>query len=80
MPPPPLIGRGSLGVPAPIVVNEVTASGFEMLHLHRDWPGRGPLGSYCAVFLKPTTEALVPLPESALLAKLSPAPISLLPR
>jgi ubiquinone/menaquinone biosynthesis C-methylase UbiE len=50
MPPPPFIGRGSLGVPAQIVVHEVTASGFEMLQLHRDWPGRGPLESYCALF------------------------------
>jgi SAM-dependent methyltransferase len=50
IPPPFFIGRGSLGVPAQSVVDEVTASGFEMLQLHRDWPGRGPLESYCAVF------------------------------
>jgi SAM-dependent methyltransferase len=52
-PPPFFIGRGSLGVPAQSVVDEVTASGFEMLQLRRDWPGRGPLESYCALFRKP---------------------------
>lgn len=53
IPPPFFIGRGSLGVPAQSVVDEVTASGFELLQLHRDWPGRGPLESYCALFRKP---------------------------
>jgi len=52
-PPPPLLGRGELGVPAQAVIGEVTASGFELLRLIDDWPGRGPLGSYCAVFRKP---------------------------
>ena len=52
-PPPFFIGRGSLGVPAQSVVDEVMASGFEMLQLRRDWPGRGPLESYCALFRKP---------------------------
>lgn len=53
MPPPFFIGRGGLGVPAQSVVDEVTASGFEMLQLYSDWPGRGPLASYCALFRKP---------------------------
>lgn len=52
-PPPFFIGRGSLGVAAQSVVDEVTASGFEMLQLRRDWPGRGPLETYCALFRKP---------------------------
>ncbi len=52
-PPPSFLGRGSLGVPAESVIDEVTASGFERLQLHNDWPGRGPLGSYCAIFSKP---------------------------
>ena len=52
-PPPPLLGRGELGVPAQAVIGEVMASGFELLRLIDDWPGRGPLGSYCAVFRKP---------------------------
>jgi SAM-dependent methyltransferase len=52
-PPPFFIGRGSLGVPAQSVVDEVTASGFEMLQLRTDWPGRGPLETYCALFRKP---------------------------
>jgi ubiquinone/menaquinone biosynthesis C-methylase UbiE len=52
--PPPLSWmRGSLGVPAKTVVHEVKASGFESVQLISDWPGRGPLGSYCAVFRKP---------------------------
>jgi ubiquinone/menaquinone biosynthesis C-methylase UbiE len=53
MPPPVFMGRSSLGVPVQNVVNEVTASGFEMVQLHRDWPGRGPLESYCVLFRKP---------------------------
>lgn len=52
-PPPFFWSRGSLGVPAKAVIDEVSASGFEPLRLLDDWPGRGPLGSYCAVFRKP---------------------------
>jgi ubiquinone/menaquinone biosynthesis C-methylase UbiE len=52
-PPPPILGRGELGVPPKEVIGEVTASGFELLRLIDDWPGRGPLGSYCALFRKP---------------------------
>lgn len=53
--PPPffLPERSSFGVASQLVVNEVTASGFQLLRLHTDWPGRGPLGSYGAVFRKP---------------------------
>ena len=53
MPPPFFSGRGSMGVPSKSVVDEVTASGFEMLQLRRDWPGRGPLETYCALFRRP---------------------------
>jgi ubiquinone/menaquinone biosynthesis C-methylase UbiE len=52
-PPPFFWGRGALGVPAQAVLAEVAASGFEPLGLIEDWPGRGPLGSYCALFRKP---------------------------
>ena len=52
-PPPFFWGRGSLGVSSQAVVSEVAASGFEPLRLIDDWPGRGPLQSYCAVFRKP---------------------------
>jgi ubiquinone/menaquinone biosynthesis C-methylase UbiE len=51
--PPLFLGRGSFGVPPRAVVSEVTSSGFELLRLIDDWPGRGPLGSYCALFRKP---------------------------
>ena len=53
--PPPffLPDRSSLGIAPQIVINEVTASGFEMLQLRTDWPGRGPFESYCALFRKP---------------------------
>lgn len=44
--------RNGHGVTAKIVVGEVTASGFEFVQLFDDWPGRGPLGSYSAVFRK----------------------------
>jgi ubiquinone/menaquinone biosynthesis C-methylase UbiE len=52
--PPPFffLDRSSLGIAPQIVIEEVTASGFEMLQLHTDWPGRGPLESYCALFRK----------------------------
>jgi ubiquinone/menaquinone biosynthesis C-methylase UbiE len=53
MPPPFSWMRGSLGVPAEAVVDEVRQSGLELRQLIKDWPGRGPLGSYCAVFRKP---------------------------
>lgn len=52
-PPPFFWSRGSLGVPAKAVIDEVSGSGFEPLRLIDDWPGRGPLKSYCAVFRKP---------------------------
>jgi ubiquinone/menaquinone biosynthesis C-methylase UbiE len=55
LPPPFSWMRGSLGVPAEVVVNEIRRSGFELRQLIHDWPGRGPLASYCAVFRKPLT-------------------------
>ena len=51
-PPPFFFGRGEFGVPASAVVREVTSGGFELLRRIDDWPGRGPLGSYCLVFRK----------------------------
>ena len=57
IPPPFFAGRGNLGVPSQSVTAEVTASGFELLQLRRDWPGRGPLESYCALFRKPAQKA-----------------------
>ena len=52
--PPPFffLQRSSLGIAPQIVIDEVTASGFQMVQLRTDWPGRGPLGSYCALFRK----------------------------
>jgi SAM-dependent methyltransferase len=44
--------RSSLGIAPRIVINELTASGFEELQLYTDWPGRGPFASYCALFRK----------------------------
>jgi hypothetical protein len=52
-PPPFFLSRGQFGVPAKIVISEVMSSGFELLRLIDDWPGLGPLASYCAVFRKP---------------------------
>lgn len=45
--------RRGHGVAAQLVVQEVSASGFELVQVIDDWPGRGPLASYCAVFRKP---------------------------
>jgi len=52
-PPPFFLGRGEFGVPAKVVIGEVTRSGFELSRLIDDWPGRGPLGSYCVLFRTP---------------------------
>ena len=52
-PPPFFLSRGDFGVPANIVIAEVTSRGFQLLRLIDDWSGRGPLESYCAVFRKP---------------------------
>ena len=52
-PPPFFLSRGHLGVPAESVVGEVTNSGFRLLRLIDDWPGRGPLATYCALFRRP---------------------------
>jgi SAM-dependent methyltransferase len=38
------------GVDARRLTDEVVASGFQLVQVIEDWPGRGPLGSYCAVF------------------------------
>lgn len=51
-PPPLFFSRGSFGVPSDAVISEVKSTGFELVRLIEDWPGRGPLGSYCAVFRK----------------------------
>jgi hypothetical protein len=40
-------------VAAQLVIEEVTAAGFELVQLIDDWSGRGPLASYCTVFRKP---------------------------
>ena len=52
-PPPFFLSRGEFGVPAKVVIGEVTRSGFELSRLIDDWPGRGPLASYCVLFRKP---------------------------
>jgi SAM-dependent methyltransferase len=48
--------RNGHGVAVSLVVDEITASGFELVKVIDDWPGRGPLASYCAVFLKALTD------------------------
>jgi SAM-dependent methyltransferase len=45
--------RTGHGVAASLVVDEVTAGGFTLVKVIEDWPGRGPLKSYCAIFRKP---------------------------
>ena len=62
-PPPFFWRRGDLGVPADAVVAEVTASGFEPLQVINDWPGRGPLPNYCALFRKPLAGSAGELPR-----------------
>jgi ubiquinone/menaquinone biosynthesis C-methylase UbiE len=51
-PPPFFLSRGQFGVPANTVISEVVGSGFQLLGRIDDWPGRGPLESYCVVFRK----------------------------
>src|SRR5262249_2490020 len=45
--------RGGHGIAAQLVIEEVTASGFELAQVIEDWPGRGPFASYCVVFCTP---------------------------
>jgi SAM-dependent methyltransferase len=45
--------RNGHGVAVRLVVEEVTARGFELVRVIDDWPGRGPFKNYCAVFRKP---------------------------
>ena len=52
-PPPFFLDRGDFGVPPDALVAEVKSSGFELLRRLDDWPGRGPLGSYCVLFRRP---------------------------
>ena len=52
-PPPFFLGRGAFGVPTKDVIDEVTRSGFELVRVADDWPGRGPLASYLVLFRKP---------------------------
>jgi SAM-dependent methyltransferase len=47
------VNRTGHGVAAGLVVEEVTAGGFTLVKVIEDWPGRGPLKSYCAIFRKP---------------------------
>jgi SAM-dependent methyltransferase len=44
--------RGGHGVDARLVTEEVVASGFELVQVIEDWPGRWPLASYGALFRK----------------------------
>jgi SAM-dependent methyltransferase len=41
------------GVDAARVTEEVVASGLQLVQVIEEWPGRGPLASYCALFRKP---------------------------
>ena len=54
------MNRGGHGVASGLVVDEVTARGFELVKVIDDWPGRGPLASYCAVFRKPRAADALP--------------------
>lgn len=45
--------RGGHGIDARLVTDEVGSSGFELVQVIEDWPGRWPLASYCVVFRKP---------------------------
>lgn len=40
------------GVDARRVTEQAVATGFQLVQVIEDWPGRGPLASYCAVFSK----------------------------
>jgi ubiquinone/menaquinone biosynthesis C-methylase UbiE len=45
--------RTGHGVAASLAIEEVTAGGFTLVKVIEDWPGRGLLKSYCAIFRKP---------------------------
>jgi SAM-dependent methyltransferase len=59
------------GVAAAIVVEEVTGGGFTLVKVIEDWPGRGPLKSYCAIFRKPEVSPRARLNLGAPLALLA---------
>jgi ubiquinone/menaquinone biosynthesis C-methylase UbiE len=40
------------GVDATRVIDEVVASSFQLVEVIDNWPGRGPLSSYCTVFTR----------------------------
>jgi SAM-dependent methyltransferase len=48
--------RTGHGVAAGLAAAEVTAGGFTLVKVIEDWPGRGPLKSYCAIFRKPKAD------------------------
>jgi ubiquinone/menaquinone biosynthesis C-methylase UbiE len=52
--------RPGHGVDAGRVVEELTSRGFTLVKLIEDWPGRGPLKSYCAIFRKPEAFLIPP--------------------
>src|SRR5262249_49675663 len=46
--------RGGHGVPQKVLIDELSAAGFQVVVIPTDWPGR----SYCIVFRKPLPERL----------------------
>ena len=44
--------RGGHGIPKQVLIEELTAAGFEVNLIPTDWPGR----SYCVVFRKPAAK------------------------
>jgi SAM-dependent methyltransferase len=61
--------RTGHGVAAGLVVEEVTAGGFRLVKVIEDWPGRGPLKSYCAIFRKPDAGATLSPPPAMLASR-----------
>jgi SAM-dependent methyltransferase len=46
--------RGGHGVSPEIVVQELTAGGFELVGVSHDWPSGWPIAHYCALFRRPS--------------------------
>ena len=43
------VNRGGHGMPQKILTDELTATGFQLVTVHNDWPNN----NYCVVFRKP---------------------------
>lgn len=54
--------RGGHGIASRLVVEELTAQGFELVRVINDWPAGWLIAHYCALFRRPLSDAAVSAP------------------